>query len=271
MSTGKKLKPAGSRKPEAVSTPEEIREYHPDRDHGKDALISTLAGGIAHDLNTVITTIYGYSEMALDCLNNPREAELNIRRIIGAADRARTLTGQLLDMSRRASQEKVPVRVAGVLADTIEFIRPSLPEGIRITRRITASDATINAVPVQLFRIFLNLILNAVQAMSGKGGTLSVSLGYNEKHAEETATETGSHLLIRFSDTGKGMDEATASRIFKPFVTGRENGTGLGLTIVSDAVRELGGTITVRSSVNTGTTFELIIPGAFFGPLPEKL
>lgn len=242
-----------------------------ERDHGADAQLSALAGGIAHDLNTVITTIYGYSEMALESIGNAAETSQNIRRIIGAADRAKTLTGQLLDLSRRASQEKVPVRVSDVLADTIDFIRPSVPAGIRITRRVTATDAYINAVPAQLFRVFLNLILNAIQAMSENGGTLTVTLGYIERPEGGTVAENGSHLLIRISDTGKGMDEATAAKVFKPYASvGKENGTGLGLTVVSDAVRELGGTITLNSAVNEGATFELIIPGAFFGPLPEK-
>jgi len=253
VSTRKKVKEEGGLKPVA------------------DAQIGIIAGGIAHDLNTIITTIYGYSEMALESIGNSPDAELNIRRIIGAADRAKMLTGQLLDLSRRTSHEKVPVRVAAVLSETIDFIRPSVPEGIRIMSRIAAADAYLSAVPAQLFRIFINLIINAIQAMSGKGGTLTVTLGYIEGSDEIISGELHRDLLIRFTDTGKGMDEATASRIFKPFVTvGRENGTGLGLMVVSDAVKELGGTVTVSSAAGTGSTFELIIPGAFFGTLPEK-
>lgn len=241
------------------------------RDHGADAQLSALAGGIAHDLNTVITTIYGYSEMALETPDLSPDAAQNIRRIIGAADRAKMLAGQLLDLSRRAAQEKVPVSVAAVLSDTIDFITPSVPEGIRITRSVTAPDAFVNAVPAQLFRIFFNLILNAVQAMSGTGGTLTVTLGTRESTESKGAGEHTPDLLISFTDTGKGMDDTTAANIFRPFVSvGKENGTGLGLTVVSDAVRELGGTITVRSAIGKGTTFELIIPGAFFGSLPEK-
>ncbi|MDM8002376.1 MAG: ATP-binding protein [Bacteroidota bacterium] len=243
----------------------------PDADAGAAAQLSALAGGIAHDLNTVITTIYGYSEMALEALGHSPEAARNIRRIIAAADRAKLLTGQLLDLSRRAAQEKVPVSVAAVLSDTIDFIRPSVPEGIQIIRRISASEAYVSAVPAQLFRIFLNLVLNAIQAMNEKGGTITVTLGYRADTPEHGTAETGKCLQIRISDTGKGMDEATAAKIFKPFVTaGKENGTGLGLTVVSDAVKELGGTITVSSAVDKGTTFEIFIPGVFFGPVHEK-
>lgn len=243
----------------------------PVNDPGADSRIGALAGGIAHDLNTVITTIYGYSEMALESLADFPEAAGNIRRIIRAADRARMLTHHLLDLSRHAACEKVPVRVAAVLDDTIGFIRPSVPEGIHILCRVTTHDVYLNAVPAQLFRIFLNLTMNAVQAMTAKGGTLTVTLGCRE---DETAIHHGDQcreLLIRFSDTGKGMDKALQQDIFKPFVSaGKEHGTGLGLTVVADAIREMGGTITVTSEPGAGSTFDIIIPGAFFGTLPEK-
>ena len=236
-----------------------------------DSRLGILAGGIAHDLNTVITTIYGYSEIALESLSDSPEAAVSIRKIIEAADRARMLTGQLLDLSRHAASEKLPVRVAAVLAETIDFIRPSVPEGIRIMRRVTAPDAYLNAVPAQLFRIFLNLTMNAIQAMTDKGGTLTVTLGCRENKNEKQNDGQCMDLHIRFSDTGKGMDEALTGEIFKPYFSeGKQHGTGLGLSVVADAVRELGGKIAVNSARGAGTTFDLIIPGAFFGTLPEK-
>lgn len=237
---------------------------------GTNATVSVLAGGIAHDLNTVITTIYGFSEQALESLGegDPDTAE-SIRRIIGAADRAKQLTGQLLDISRRNAEEKVLVRVADVLAETIDFLRPSVPVGIRINRKLSAPDASVMAVPVQLFRIFLNLILNAVQAIPAQGGTITVTLDAPVNEDGTKTDENGTHLLIRISDTGKGMDSETARNAFNPFFTSRrENGTGLGLSVVSDAVSELGGKISISSVQGEGTTFCLLIPGAFFGPLP---
>ncbi len=98
-----------------------------------------------------------------------------------------------------------------------------------------------------------------------------MTLGYRADTPEDGPGDTGRCLHVRISDTGKGMDEATAANIFRPYVSvGKENGTGLGLTVVSDAVRELGGTVTVSSAVDRGTTFEIFIPGVFFGPVPEK-
>jgi len=238
---------------------------------GASAQLSALAGGIAHDLNTVLTTIYGYSEQALENLDSGSDTAQNIRRIIAAADRAKTLAGQLLSLSRRAAEEKVLVRVADVLSDTIDFIRPSLPSGTHILRMINAPDATVMAVPAQLFRIFLNLLLNAAQAIGDKEGTITVTMEAPVNEEGAKAESSGTHLLIRISDTGIGMDSKTAASIFDPYFTGgKKNGTGLGLTVVSDAVRELGGRIRVSSVPEVGTTFELLIPDAIFGSLPEK-
>jgi len=235
------------------------------------AQLSSMAGGIAHDLNTILTTIYGYSEQALENLDDDPDTAQFIRRIIAAADRAKALTGQLLSLSHRAAEEKVQVRVADIITDTIDFIRPSLPTGIRFVRALNAPHASVMAVPAQLFRIFLNLLLNAAQAIGQKEGTITVTLESPVTEDGEKEVPDGTHLLIRISDTGKGMDNQTAARIFDPFFTsGKENGTGLGLTVVSEAVRELGGRIRVSSVQGGGTTFELLIPGAMFGPLPEK-
>ena len=237
--------------------------------HGEEARIGALAGGIAHDLNTVITTIYGYCELALENLADSAEAAGNIHRIISAADRARMLTARLLDLSHHTAGGKMPVRVAGVLGDTIDFITPSVPEGIRIIRRVTAPDAYVNAVPLQLFRVFMNLTMNAIQAMTGKGGTLTVTIDCPGDESEKIENGQCRQLHIRFSDTGKGMDATLAEKIFDPFVTaGKESGTGLGLTVVADAVRELGGTVKVSSEPGKGTDFDIYIPGAFFGTLP---
>jgi len=230
-----------------------------------------MAGGIAHDLNTVLTTIYGYSEQALENLDYDSDTAQQIRRIIAAADRAKTLAGQLLSLSRRAAEEKVLVRVADILSDTIDFIRPSVPPGIRIVRMLNAPDASVMAVPAQLFRILLNLLLNAAQAIGEKEGTITVNLDAPVNEEGAKAESNGTHLLIRISDTGIGMDSQTATRIFDPYFTGgKKNGTGLGLTVVSDAVRELGGKIRVIPVKEGGTTFEMLIPDAIFGSLPEK-
>ena len=233
--------------------------------------LEILTGGIAHDLNTVITTIYGYCELALESAGDNTGSAKSIQAIISAADRAKLLTGQLLDLSRNASIEKVPVPVADALKDTINFISPSVPEGIRIILNLKTPDAWVMAPPALLFRIFLNLATNAIQAMRNKGGTLTITVENGDEAEGEGTAPTPGRLLISFSDTGTGMDEQTAGEIFKPFFTaGSHSGTGLGLTVVADSVRDLGGTVDFVTAPGSGTTFRIIIPDPFFGPLPEK-
>ena len=239
---------------------------------GAAAQLSALAGGIAHDLNTVLTTIYGYTEQVLEILGDDSpEASEQAKRIISAADRARVLTGQLLSLSHRSAQEKVAVRVADVITDTIDFIRPSVPSGIQIRRMLRLPEATVMAVPAQLFRIFLNLLLNASQAIGDTEGTVTVTLDLPDRSTGAGDGDIPDSVLVTVGDTGKGMDAETAARIFDPwFTSGKKPGTGLGMTVVSDAIKELGGKIRVDSEPGKGTTISLLIPSVFFGSVPEK-
>jgi len=229
------------------------------------------AGAIAHDLNTILTTIYGYSEMALESLDDSSDAGRNVRRIIEAAHRARTLTGQLLDLSRRSAPEKVSVNLSDAISETLDFIMPSVRNNMTVIRQMKAPDLFIEAVPEQLFRVFMNIAVNAIQSMEDTGGTLTVTLDTAGKEEGEEGGAVRSHALIRFADTGKGMDSETSSRMFEPFFTSgkKGTGTGLGLTIVHDIVREMDGTLNVSSEKGRGTIIDLLLPVAMFGSLPE--
>jgi len=220
-----------------------------------------LAGGIAHDLNTIITTIYGYSEMALESLDETSEAGQNIRNIISAADRARELTGRLMDLTLPAGNEKKTVRVSDIIKETVNLIRPSIPHATEVAENITSPEILVSADPLQLFRAFTNLAVNALQAMETTGGRLTITL---EKvtAGDRKKLKAGEYALIRFADTGKGMDKKTADKMFDPFFTSRRNsnGTGLGLSLVYDIISDLGGDINVSSGVNEGTVMDILIP-----------
>ena len=220
-----------------------------------------LAGGIAHDLNTIITTIYGYSEMALETLDDTSEACQNIRNIISAADRARELTGRLMDLSRPAGNEKKTVRVSDIIKETVSLIRPSIPHGTEVAENIISPEIMVSADPLQLFRAFTNLAVNALQAMESTGGRLTITL---EKitAGNKKKLKPGEYALIRFTDTGKGMDKKTADMMFDPYFTSRSsgNGTGLGLSLVYDIISDLDGDINVSSGVNKGTVIDILIP-----------
>jgi len=220
-----------------------------------------LAGGIAHDLNTILTTIYGYSEMALETLDGTSEAAQDIHKILLAADRARELTGRLMNLSRPAGGDRKTVRVSDIIEETISLIRPSIPHGTEVTVNIASPDILISADPLQLFRAFTNLAVNALQAMEPAGGSLTITL---EKvfAGEVNKMNNGEYALIRFADTGQGMDKKTAEKMFDPFFTARSNGngTGLGLSLVYDIISDLEGDINVSSEVNEGTVIDILIP-----------
>jgi signal transduction histidine kinase len=231
-----------------------------------------LAGGIAHDLNTILTTIYGYSEMALESLDPSSETGRSIQKIIEAADRARQLTARLLDLDRKSAEDKQQVKVSDILSDTLRFLMPPARENISLSLKIGSPDLVVEAIPSQLFRVFMNIAVNAFQSMEDGGGSLTVTLDSFIEGEGDKPGKGRTAALISFADTGKGMDEATASAMFEPFFTERGNrgGTGLGMAVVRDIVTEMNGTLKVRSEKGRGTVIDLLIPAMMFGSLPEK-
>lgn len=230
-----------------------------------------IAGGIAHDLNTILTAIYGYSELAQESAGDYAITERYLQRIIGAADRARALTAQLIDLSRGALQPPQRLNIGDVLTDAVRFIRPSAGDNITIVEMVKAPDLHVDAVPAQLFRLFINIASNALNAMNEKGGRLEITLEavFDSSGSEGEVADTA---LVRFSDTGIGMDPGTVERLFEPFFTGGEGegGTGLGMMVVSAILRDLGGAARVNSKPGTGTEVELLIPLSGFGPVDQK-
>lgn len=227
-----------------------------------------MAGGIAHDLNTVLTTIYGYCEMALESLSETSEAGRSIKKIIEATNRARQLTARLVDLSDRPAEEKQQVRVADVLSDTLSLIMPSAGDNITLSFRINSPDLTVEAMPSQLFRVFMNIAVNALQAMKNGGGSLTVTLDSVTDSEGQQPGAGRHHALIRFADTGTGMDQETASRMFEPFFTrgGNESGTGLGLAVVKEIIADMNGTVRVDTETGKGTVIDVLVPAVVFGP-----
>lgn len=225
-----------------------------------------IAGGIAHDLNTILTLIYGYSELALEGLDPVSENYRNIKKIIQSADRAKAITGQLLSLGIEADQVRMTVQVKDVLRETLEFLRPAATDRIMFREEILTPGVTVSADPTQLFRVFINLARNAIQAMEERGGTLTVTLdtrkGAEVRNLPDGKQAADEYALIRFADTGPGMDETTAARMFKPFfTTGKQNrGAGLGLSVVCGIITAIDGKISVKTNKGRGTVIELFIP-----------
>jgi signal transduction histidine kinase len=229
--------------------------------------LRTIAAGVAHDLNTVITTIYGLSELALESIDDSSETSANIKKIILAADRARSLTGQLLDLSLTMQHEPVKVRVEEIINETLELLTPSVPPGIEVTCSVRTPDILVEAVPVMLFRVFMNIIVNSVQSMENGGGRLAITLDRVRTDKGINAGDRKIFALIRFEDTGKGMDAATMAFMLRPYYTERKDkgGTGLGLAVVDRIVRDHGGSLRISSAKESGTVTEVLLPAVIFG------
>lgn len=228
--------------------------------------IGSLAGGIAHDFNNILATISGYSEMLHEDLSQNSELSEKVSRIQAAVKKAQSITTQILTFSRHVEQEKVLINVAEVLKETIGFIKSSIPAGIELKSKIPVIDSNVLADPTQLFRVFLNLMTNAIQSMEENGGTLSVSISVVDRefvqHELNKDIVADEYVLLSFRDTGVGMDPSMIGRIFEPFFTTREvgKGTGLGLSVIHGIITEMEGEIVVSSKVDKGSVFNVYLP-----------
>jgi len=228
--------------------------------------IGALAGGIAHDFNNILATISGYSELLKNDLPESSTSAENVKKILMSVTKARSLTNQILAFSRQMEQEKVTINVYDILKETIGFIGAAAPSGIKIKNNIRPGQYPVLADPTQLFRVFLNLMTNAIQAMEERKGILSVSLtlaNYKDIQNElSTDIVTDEYVIVTIRDTGKGMDPSSLQRIFEPFFTTREvgKGSGLGLSVVHGIISEMGGEVLVSSRVNEGSVFDVYIP-----------
>ncbi|HEV8598905.1 MAG TPA: PAS domain S-box protein [Gemmatimonadales bacterium] len=228
--------------------------------------LGRLAGGVAHDFNNLLTVIRGYADVLSGQLSgeDPRLAE--VREIRRAADRATSLTRQLLAMSRRQVLVPREVDLNALVQDLERMLRRVIGEDIDIVVVAGAELGRVRADPSQLEQVLLNLAVNARDAMPN-GGSLTISTirvrvapGHDESAAGGVAP--GDYLVLGVADTGVGMDQETKRRIFEPFFTTKPagEGTGLGLATVYGIVRQSGGAITVESEPGKGTRFRVFLP-----------
>jgi len=211
--------------------------------------IGTLAGGIAHDLNNLLTPILGYAELLAYEASYP---DNNVAAIHDAAVRAQELIGHLLQLSKQESDDMVPLRVDNAVRMAQQFVTGSLPPNVSIKTELMATQDTVLGQQSALELLVMNLAANAGHAMRDTGGTLTIRL--TNPNSEE--------IMLEVSDTGSGMSPEVAERIFDPFFTTKSptEGTGLGLLMVKEAVESMNGTIEVDSEIGHGSRFLIRIP-----------
>ena len=227
--------------------------------------VGTLAGGIAHDFNNALTGIVGFGELLRMRMAGDEQALHDLDEIMRCAERAATLTRQLLTFARRQVIEPVHLNLSALVADLMKLIGKVVGEHIEVKTSLGKNVPTIHADRGQVEQVVMNLCLNARDAMP-EGGRLLVETGDVVLEEEDVRRnpymKTGRYALLTVSDTGVGMDETTRSRVFEPFFTtkGPDKGTGLGLAMVYGIVKQHGGYIHLYSEPGKGTAFKVYFP-----------
>ncbi len=235
------------------------------RQSQKMEAVGRLAGGVAHDFNNLLTAIIGYIEL-LQGKFEPGDPRLNVmEEIHRAAERAASLTRQLLAFSRKQIFAPKVLNLNNLIMDLDKMLRRLLSEDIKLVTIPEANLGEVLADPGQIEQVIVNLAVNARDAMP-RGGVLTIETqnvfldaDYAQKYTE---VQSGDYVMIAVSDTGSGLDEASRARIFEPFFTTKElgKGTGLGLSTVHGIIKQSGGHIAVYSEVGQGATFKVYLP-----------
>jgi PAS domain S-box-containing protein len=229
--------------------------------------IGRLAGGVAHDLNNLLSPIIGYSELLIEDPRANSSTRESANEIVSAGYRARDLVRQLLAFSRKQPLEFKNVNLNDVLKDFEKLLRRTLREDVEIHFALADNLPFIQADEGQLEQVVMNLASNAQDAMPS-GGTMTLEsrvVELDEDYAKaHVSVKPGRFVMFAVTDTGDGMDESTLERLFEPFFTTKEQGrgTGLGLATVYGIVKQHGGNIWVYSEPGEGTTFKCYFPVA---------
>lgn len=218
--------------------------------------IGTLAGGVAHDFNNILSAIIGYASLVLMDLEETSPFREGIEHIISSANRAAEITKSLLAFSRRQVLDPRQVNLNRIVRDTGKLIQRLIGDNIEMIFSLSQEELPVLVDFTHITQVLMNLTINARDAMP-QGGTLILST----QHVPE-GREGGPYALLTISDTGVGMEKNVQERIFDPFYTTKEvgKGTGLGLSIVYGLVKQHHGYIEVSSKVGVGTQFRIYLP-----------
>ena len=227
--------------------------------------IGRLAGGVAHDLNNLLSPIFGYGEMLLSDAAGNVAAEKPLQQIVNAGKRARDLVRQLLAFSRKQALQYKNFDMNSLLRDFEKLLRRTIREDVSIRMNLAESLPLIKGDVGQLEQVVMNLAVNAQDAMPD-GGHLTIETArveLDESYSEEhKGVNPGPYVMLMISDTGCGIDSSTREHLFEPFFTTKEKdkGTGLGLATVYGIVKQHGGNVWVYSEPGLGATFRVYLP-----------
>lgn len=233
------------------------------QNHKMEAL-GTLSAGIAHDFNTILGVILGYTEMTLDGAPAGAPAHKNLQQIIAATLRARDLVARILAFGRRDEICKIPMRIADSLDESLAMLEVVLPPNVVLRTELAHPDLMVLADPSEVQQLIIDLTINAVHAMAERG-VITFALDtvtFDAVTPPPPELPLGEYVRFRVRDTGCGIPRSIMDRIFEPFFTTKAvgQGSGLGLSVVYGIVQRMGGAITVNSEFGHGAEFEMLYP-----------
>jgi PAS domain S-box-containing protein len=227
--------------------------------------LGTLASGIAHDLNNVLTPIMGAAQLLPHTLKNLDERNQRLlNMLVDSSKRGSNLVKQILTFARGVDGQKTVLQVRHILSEIISVARQTFPRSIEISLNLPSEEQwLVSADATQIHQVLMNLFVNARDAMPN-GGELTVAIenvvinaDYAKLHLQPAI---GSYVMVTVTDTGLGMNTAIIDRIFDPFFTTKETGTGLGLSTVVGIIKAHEGAVNVYSEVGHGSCFRIYLP-----------
>jgi PAS domain S-box-containing protein len=221
--------------------------------------LGRLAGGLAHDFNNLLGVIDGYAHLVADDLPEDDERRAHVLEISRASQRGADLTRQLLSFSRQQVISMSDVDLVSVVGDLARLLQRLVPSNVDLQVVSAAESAFVHGDVGRLGQVLVNLVINAVDAMPS-GGDLTVRVDGDE-----------AEVLLSVADTGTGIDDDALPRIFEPFYTTKERGSGLGLATVYGVVEQFGGRVTVESSPGAGSIFVVALPRAVGAAVAEEV
>jgi len=229
--------------------------------------LGILAGGIAHDFNNILTAIMGNAAMAERGLSDASPARVQLSRITESSRRASELCRQMLAYSGKGRFVVKPLNLSLLVAEMTRLMEVSIGKNVQLTYQLDESLPMVEADAAQIQQVVLNLITNANEVIGEQSGVISFSTGVMQADADylsssvtRKALPEGRYVWLEVSDTGCGMDAATAEKIFDPFFTTKFTGRGLGMSAVLGIVRGHHGALRVFSEPGQGATFRMLLP-----------
>lgn len=235
-------------------------------DLSKMEAISTLAGGIVHEVNNSLTAVLGFSHLAIPLIPVDSKAHRYVQQVTSAGLECRELVHELLTFIRQSDQVRRPLSLHLLVKESLKLLRPRIPSWIELEEQIAASTSPVLADPTQMHQMIINLVENGLLAMSKTGGILQLQLQDKEIVTDQMTFSgrlaAGSYACLTVRDSGEGMEPEVAGRVLDPFSTTKPSGDGggIGLSVVQGIAAMHGGLVVVESQIGTGTVVSVYLP-----------